>query len=144
MNPQASLGGRRREAVRVAGTNKLSSPRGCLAGEVIGGELGDGIKGENRKNCEDAREEGDEDASDRGRCGVGDGRVCGSGRGFGFGDAMELGGTQVENLQIATVAQPCLEGRVGDAERQWVRREHHSCSDYHHYTFSNASWFFIF
>lgn len=54
MDPQASLGGRRREAVGVAGPNKLSSPGGCLAGEVISGELGDGIKGEKRENYEDA------------------------------------------------------------------------------------------
>lgn len=38
---------------------------------------------------------------------------------------MEVRGPLIEDLEIAAVAQPCLERSVGDAERQWVRREHH-------------------
>lgn len=96
MDPQASLGGRRREAVGVAGPDKLSSPGRCLAGEVISGELGEGIKGEKRENCEDAGEGGDQESCGRVRGGGGDGGACvggvgsGGGGGVGLGDAMEV------------------------------------------------------
>lgn len=64
----------------MARPNKQSSPRRCLAGEIISSELGKWVKSEKRKKREDTGQKRDEDAGDSGGGGIGgyDG-VCRSG-----------------------------------------------------------------
>lgn len=65
VNPEPSLRRRRRERVRVQRAEEHGSPRrGLGGGEVVGGELGDGIESQKR-------EKGNETAGNRGGGGGG-------------------------------------------------------------------------
>lgn len=97
MDPQASLRWGRRERVRAAEADEGTRPRRGVAGEVISGELGEGIESEEGNEGGEAGEEGDEEAGGGGWDGGGGrgGGGCGGG-----------GSAVVEDFEVAGVAEP--------------------------------------
>lgn len=57
MNTESSLGRGRREGVRIRGAEEGARPRRSIAGEIIGGEFGEGIESEEREEGEEFRRE---------------------------------------------------------------------------------------
>jgi len=98
LNPEARLGGGGREGVGVGESKEGAGPGGSFGGEVIGGELGEGVESEEGEEGEEA---GEEAAGGGG----------GGGRGGGGG-----GGAVVEDFEVAGVPEPRLEGGFRNAE----------------------------
>lgn len=110
VDPQPSLRRRRRERVGIAKSNKGVGPGRRVADEVLSRELGEGVESEEGEEGDEVREEGDEETGGGCRSGVG---IAGGGRGGSGGGG---GGALVENFEVATVAEPGLEGGLGNAE----------------------------
>lgn len=88
LESEASLGGRGREGVGVGEGEEGAGPGGSVAGEVIGGELGEGVESEEGEEGEEA------------------GQEAGAGGRGGGGDGGGRGGAVVEDFQVAGVAEP--------------------------------------
>lgn len=110
LDAEASLGGGGREGVGVGGGEEGGGPWRRLGGEVIGGELPEGIKAEEREERDEVREERDEGTGDSGRGGSGggdgSGGCGGGGRRRRRREAVEVGGALVEEFDVAAVAEP--------------------------------------
>lgn len=109
MDTEARLRGGRRERVGFGRAKESQSPGRRVAGEVVGGELGERVESEEREQSPDAgeelRDEDDSVRSNRSGSGVGGGGGGIGGLGGG-GEAVEVGGALVEDFEVAGVAEP--------------------------------------
>lgn len=106
VDPEAGLGGGRREGVGRGGPHEEARPGRGFAGEIVGGELGEGVEGQQGEEGHEAGED-----TRGGYWGGGVGGCCGC-----CG-----GGAAVEDFEVAGVAEPGIEGGFGNAEGQGIR-----------------------
>lgn len=113
MGSETGLSRRRRKRIGIKGAKKSFSPRRGVAGEIIGGQLREGVKSKDGNKNFDIGKEGDKEAISNSRKyrtitagggggGGGQGRGGGGGRrasgGVGGGDTVEVGGALVKNF----------------------------------------------